>query len=83
MGLIMILLNFNYKKSLSLKEISFIFLGRYDDFTVDWYENIGSIIILTMVFNIATPISEFFLSFLAKCFKKCWDTKCCRLATSK
>jgi hypothetical protein len=83
MGLIMILLNFNYKKSLALEEISFIFLGRFDDFTVDWYENIGSIIILTMIFNIATPIAEFFLSFMAKCFKKCWDTKCYSRVTSK
>jgi hypothetical protein len=83
MGLIMILLNLNYKKSLDLEEISFIFLGRFDDFTVDWYENIGSIIILTMIFNIATPIAEFFLSFMTKCFKKCWDTKCYRKVTSK
>lgn len=53
MGLIMILLNLNYNNSQSLKEISFIFLGRYNDFTSDWYENIGSIIVFTMVFNIA------------------------------
>jgi hypothetical protein len=56
MGLIMILLNINYNNSISIQEISFIFLGRYDDFTSDWYSYIGAIIILTMIFNIAFPI---------------------------
>jgi hypothetical protein len=82
MGLIMIMLNHNYKDSVSLNQVSFIFLGKYDDFTADWYQNIGSIIILTLIFNIATPIAEFILSFILKCFRKCWDTRCYRVTTS-
>jgi hypothetical protein len=83
MGLIMILLNYNYNNSTSLTQVSFIFLGKYDDFTADWYESVGAIIVLTMIFNIATPIAEFFLSFISKCFKKCWDTRCFRAPTSR
>ena len=82
MGLIMILLNYNYNGQINLTEVSFIFLGKYDDFTADWYESIGSIIILTLIFNIATPIAEFFLSFILQCFRKCWDTRCYRVPTS-
>lgn len=82
MGLVMILLNVNYNNSINLTEVSFIFLGKYDDFTSDWYQTIGSIIVLTMVFNISTPIIEFFLSFLWKCFRKCWDTGCTTRITS-
>ena len=56
MGLIMILLNINYNQTTTFSSISFIFLGRYSDFTSDWYDNIGGIIILTMIFNIAFSI---------------------------
>lgn len=82
MGLIMILLNYNYNGQINLTEVSFIFLGKFDDFTSDWYQSIGSIIALTLIFNIATPIAEFFLSFILKCFRKCWDTRCYRVPTS-
>jgi hypothetical protein len=83
MGLIMILLNINYRNSIDLNQVSFIFLGKYDDFTSDWYENIGAIIILTMIFNIATPIAEFLLAMIGKCLKKCWDSRCGRVPTSR
>lgn len=82
MGLIMILLNYNYRNSINLTQVSFIFLGKYDDFSADWYQSIGSIIVLTMIFNIATPIAEFIISFILKCLRKCWDTKCFQFSTT-
>jgi hypothetical protein len=33
--------------------------GRYTDFTVNWYKDVGGVIISTMTFNIAFPIIEF------------------------
>lgn len=83
MGLIMILLNINYNSTLNNEDISFLFLGRYKDFTPDWYNNIGSIIILTMVFNILTPLFELILTCLLKGLRKCWDKRCCSVPTSK
>lgn len=57
MGVIMIILNINFSGGVfSYQNISFLFTGKYEDFTSDWYSNIGSIIILTMIFNIAFPI---------------------------
>jgi hypothetical protein len=82
LGLIMILLNINYNNSTQLQEVSFIFLGKYDDFTSDWYFQIGAIIILTMIFNIAFSVIEASLACIFKCFKKCWDTRCCSRTTS-
>jgi len=32
-----------------------IFAGRFQDFTVDWYKNVGATISLTMFINIFTP----------------------------
>ena len=83
MGLILILLNHNYNNSTYLKEINFLFLGKYSDFTPDWYSNIGAIITLTLIFNISFPIIELFMAYIFRCFKKCWDTRCCNIPTSR
>lgn len=83
MGLIMILLNFNYQNSIQVQQISFIFLGKYDDFSSDWYINIGAIIILTMIFNIAFPIIELMFACGIKFLKRCWDKRCCLVPTSR
>lgn len=83
MGLILILLNLNYNNSTFLQEANFLFLGKYNDFTPDWYNNIGTIITLTLIFNITFPIMELFLAYIFKCFKKWWDTRCCNLPTSR
>jgi hypothetical protein len=83
MGVIMILLNVNFSgATFSYSNISFMFTGKYEDFTADWYSNIGSVIILTMVFNIAFPIIELCLTGAIKLAKKCWDTRCYCKATS-
>lgn len=83
MGVIMILLNINFNQTLfNSQDISFLFTGKYDDFTADWYSNIGAVIILTMIFNIAFPIIELLLVSVVKGLKKCWDTRCCRVPTS-
>jgi ABC-type sugar transport system permease subunit len=56
--------------------------GKYNDLTPDWYMNIGTIIILTMIFNISFPIIEMLLASIIKCIKRCWDRKCCMRKTS-
>jgi len=38
-----------------LPEFFPIFAGRFSDFTVDWYKNVGATISLTMFINIFTP----------------------------
>ena len=55
-ALIMIILNMKYSGGTAPSEVGFLLQGRYGDFTADWYNNIGSVIILTMVFNITFPV---------------------------
>lgn len=82
MGLIMILLNMKFSDGIGITEVGFLFQGKYTDLTADWYINIGSIIIMTMIFNIAFPIIELLLANIVKCLKRCWDKKCCCRKTS-
>jgi hypothetical protein len=55
MGLIMILLNLNYSGSLNISQVSFLFTGKYNDMTADWYLEIATLIIMTLIFNIFFP----------------------------
>jgi len=57
MALIIILLNINFgSKNKDISSFSFLLQGRFNDITADWYMNIGTIVILTMIFNISFPI---------------------------
>ena len=58
-------------------------MGKYQNFTPDWYDNIGVVIILTMVFNITTPLFELILLGFIKLGKKIYDTRCFRVKTTK
>lgn len=85
MGLIIILLNTQYNNNPNwAKETTFSFLvqGKYHDITADWYFNIGSIIILTMLFNISFPLIELGLASTLKGLKLCWDRRCWQRPTS-
>jgi uncharacterized membrane protein len=81
MALIMIILNMSYSGS-SSTSFGFLLQGKYSDLSPDWYINIGTIIILTMIFNITFPIIELLLANLLKCIRKCWDKKLCLRKTS-
>lgn len=83
MALIMIILNIQYNTSnIEAEQFSFLLQGKYSDITPDWYMNIGTIIVLTMIFNITFPIIELLLANFLKCIKKCWDKKLCCVKTS-
>ena len=82
-ALIMIILNMKYSGGTAPSEVGFLLQGRYGDFTADWYSNIGSVIILTMVFNITFPVIELILTSLLQCLRKCWDRRCKRATSCK
>jgi hypothetical protein len=57
LGLVMILINEQFSSNpINAGGLSFLFQGTYVDFTAAWYINIGSIIILTLLFNIMFPV---------------------------
>jgi hypothetical protein len=53
-GVVILLVNARISE-VSLPETFPVFAGRYSDFTVDWYKNVGATISLTMFINIFTP----------------------------
>lgn len=78
MGLVVILLNTQYSHDPNFAQdspFSFLVQGKYGDISADWYLNIGTILILTMLFNITFPLIELALASLLKCLKRCWDKK--------
>lgn len=73
-----------FSSSVNMTQVSFLFQGKYSSIAADWYISIGSIIIMTMIFNISFPIIELILTNLLKCLKHCWDRKCgCRKTSCK
>lgn len=48
--------------------------GRYTDFSVNWYKDVGGIIINTMIFNIAYPIAEFLVFYFIRFIKRLLDS---------
>jgi len=80
----MILLNMKFTTGVNMTQVGFLFQGKYSNLAADWYINIGSIIIMTMIFNISFPIIELILTNLLKCLKHCWDRKFgCRKTSCK
>jgi len=53
-GLVILLVNARISE-VSLPAFFPIFAGRFSDFTVEWYKNVGATISLTMFINIFTP----------------------------
>lgn len=53
-GLVILLVNAKISE-IKLPEQFPIFAGRFTDFTVEWYKNVGATISLTMFINVFTP----------------------------
>ena len=51
-------------------------MGDYNDFTVQWYFNIGASICLTLSLNIITPHISYLMHPIMGCMKKCCDRGC-------
>lgn len=84
MGLIIILLKLNFRETVNIHDLSFLFMGIYNDITTGWYYEIGVIIIMTLAINILMPFFDMIFVSLLKCFRKCWDRKCyCRKTSQK
>jgi hypothetical protein len=49
-----------------------------EDFTMDWYKEVGRIIIYAMIINAFAPILEFILFFTLRSLKRCWSDRCKR-----
>ena len=47
-----------------------VFNGAYNDYSVDWYVDVGGIIVISMIINAFVPIIEFWIECLLHWFDK-------------
>jgi hypothetical protein len=59
-----------------LPEFFPIFAGRFEDFTVEWYKNVGATISLTMFINVFTPHIGGIVGLLKNHLLQCKDRGC-------
>lgn len=53
-----------------------IFAGRFEDFTVEWYKNVGATISLTMFINVFTPHIGGIVALIKNYLMQCKDRGC-------
>jgi len=53
-----------------------LFNGDFADFTVKWYQVVGSTIGFTMILNIFSPHFGAFMKMFCRGCKKCYDRRC-------
>ncbi len=76
-GVVILLVNAQISE-LSLPEQFPVFAGRFSDFTVEWYKNVGATISLTMFINIFTPHIGGIIGLIKAKIFQCLDRKCKR-----
>lgn len=59
--------------------------GKYNDYSPDWYTDIGEIIVMSMLINCFIPIIELVIETVITNLGICCDQKCicCRCGKSK
>ena len=71
-GLLVQIVYFNWSGSLQLPFL----LAEYDEFTSEWYSQVGSTVVVTMILMIFTPhVSNIGFQVLGSC-RRCCDRKC-------
>ncbi|EAR88902.2 transmembrane protein, putative (macronuclear) [Tetrahymena thermophila SB210] len=74
-GLILLLTNINFDIT-TTGTLQFLFGGNYDDLSPEWFKNVGTVIILTLLINVVSaPMVSCFFVFLRALFK-CCDRGC-------
>ena len=56
-AIVILIGNADVKNALPL--LGFLMHGKYNDYSPDWFEDIGEILVISMVINIFIPIIEF------------------------
>jgi hypothetical protein len=65
-----VLLLANANLSESLPALSGIFNGQYNDYNYDWFEDVGGILVTSMIINAFCPIIEFWVECILYWFQK-------------
>jgi len=74
-ALILLLINADWRAVISLPSNFPILVGKYKDFSVDWYSAVGATICLTCFTNTIMPLSNLVWWWITEC-KRCKDRGC-------
>lgn len=50
--------------------LSGIFNGPYNDYSVDWYNDVGNILVVSMILNAVLPVIEFWVDCIIYWYNK-------------
>ena len=83
-ALIVLLVNFNLQnqyaedggKGLWLLGFMPILRGQYVDFSVGWYNNVGTVLCITLLINILSPHGSLLFQPTLNLMARCWDRDC-------
>lgn len=76
MLLLIVNIRFKYESNSSLVSgIKIIVNGKFDDLTPDWFNDVGSVIALTLIANVFTSPVTYIVFFAIKKIKILWDQR--------
>lgn len=52
-----------------------ILQGKFKKFSVEWYQVVGSTIMMTMIVQVFSPHASYLFKPVLKCFIRCYDRK--------
>jgi len=58
-AIVILLANANLSEAIPF--LSGVFNGQFNDYSFDWYSDVGSILVVSMIINAVTPIIEFWI----------------------
>ncbi len=71
-AILLLLVNANFGQ-IAIPIFEEIFKGKYPDFTPQWYNDIGDVLVGVMIFNIYWPLIEFIFFYAMRVLFRQWD----------
>lgn len=76
LNIAVITLLINFKLEVDFLKDYEILKGKYDEFSVDWYMDIGVALCITIIIESIAPYVSKIAMPLWHCTKRCWDRSC-------
>lgn len=73
---IILILMYALIEELDVPESFPILQGKFKKFSVEWYQVVGSTIMMTMIVQVFAPHASYLFKPILKCLIRCYDRKC-------
>ncbi|CAD8188725.1 unnamed protein product [Paramecium pentaurelia] len=72
-ALVILIINIKFTSELNISSFSVLLNGKFDDISVQWFNQVGTTILLTMLIYVIGPIINIVINSIIRCLKKCFD----------